>query len=496
MAPLSAPSATGDDSDGSVEKSVTSLTSLPSVPPPPDELDAVTDWDGPADPANPKNWSLGLRIYHTMLPALYGFSVSLGTSVYSPGVFPVMDEFRVSQPVALLGLSLYALGLALGPVVGAPISETQGRKAVYLITLPIFLLFTTGAGLARNIQTLIVCRFLSATFGAPALAVGAGTVADIWDMEHGGGLATVLITCTFFLGPSLGPLIGGYTIETRGDWRWLMWVLLLIAGPIGLLALPSRETSKKIILARRAKQRGLPGPPKPPAAAALKMLLVVTLGRPLKMLTTEPIVISWALYHSFVFGVLFAFFDSYPYVFIGVYGFSAGQIGLAFLGVFIGTLLAVFTFALIDKTVYQKKKAACAPAKPPPEERLYTSMLGAFGIPIALFWFAWTARADVHFMVPIAAGIPFGWGTVTLFLGGMTFLLDTYGAMYGASAVAANGILRYSFGAGFPMFAIQMYEKLGIAWATSLLAFIGIGMLPIPFMLYKFGPALRARSSF
>ncbi|RYP19221.1 hypothetical protein DL767_009689 [Monosporascus sp. MG133] len=496
MAPRSAPSTTGNDYDESVKKSVTSLTPLPSVPPLPGKPDAITDWDGPADPANPKNWSLGLRIYHTMLPALYGFSVSLGTSAYSPGVFDVMDEFRVSQPVALLGLSLYALGLALGPVIGAPISETRGRKAVYLITLPIFLLFTTGAGLARNIQTLIICRFLSATFGSPALAVGAGTVADIWDMEHGGGLATVLITCTFFLGPSLGPLIGGYTMETRGDWRWLMWVLLLIAGPIGLLVLPSKETSKKIILARRAKQRGLPGPPKLPPSAALKMLLVVTLGRPLKMLTMEPIVMSWALYHAFVFGVLFAFFDSYPYVFISVYGFSAGQIGLAFLGIFIGTLLAVFTFALIDKTVYQKKKVACAPAKPPPEERLYTSMLGAFGIPIALFWFAWTARADVHFMVPIVAGIPFGWGTVTLFLGGMTFLLDTYGAMYGASAVAANGILRYAFGAGFPMFTIQMYEKLGIAWATSLLAFIGIGMLPIPFVLYKFGPALRARSSF
>jgi len=74
MAPFLTPSISGNDSDESVEKPVTSLTPLPSVPPP-DELDAVTDWDGPADPANPKNWSLGLRIYHTMLPALYGFSV-------------------------------------------------------------------------------------------------------------------------------------------------------------------------------------------------------------------------------------------------------------------------------------------------------------------------------------------------------------------------------------------------------------------------------------
>jgi hypothetical protein len=78
----------------------------------------------------------------------------------------------------------------------------------------------------------------------------------------------------------------------------------------------------------------------------------------------------------------------------------------------------------------------------------------------------------------------------------MTYLLDTYGAMYGASAVAANGLLRYAFGAGFPMFTLQMYEKLGIGWATSLLAFIGIAVLPIPFALYEFGPALRARSTF
>jgi hypothetical protein len=46
------------------------------------------------------------------------------------------------------------------------------------------------------------------------------------------------------------------------------------------------------------------------------------------------------------------------------------------------------------------------------------------------------------------------------------------------------------------MFTLQMYEKLGIGWATSLLAFIGIALLPIPFALYEFGPALRARSTF
>ncbi|KAI0469323.1 MFS multidrug transporter-like protein [Xylaria cf. heliscus] len=480
------------------ESSVELAKSLELSPPVPPQhhLNAVTDWDGPADAANPKNWTLKSRIYHTTLPGLYGFSVCLGTSIYTPGIPAIMDEFDVSLPVALLGLSLYSLGLALGPVVGAPISETRGRKAVYLITLPIFLLFTAGAGLARNIQSLIVLRFLSAVFGSSSLAVGAGTIADIWDMEHGGGLASLLIVSTFFLGPNLGPLIGGYTIETRGDWRWLMWVLLLFTGPVIIMVLPSKETSKKIILARRAKQLGLPGPPKPSISTAMKTLLVVTLGRPLKMLAMEPMLTSISLYHGFVFGVLYAFFESYPYVFTHAYHFSTSQIGLAFLGIFIGTLLAVLTFVVLDKTVYQRKKIVCAPEKPPPEDRLYSSMFGAFGIPIALFWFGWSARRDVHPLVPIAAGIPFGWGVVTLILGGITFLLDTYGAKYGASAIAANGILRYSFGAAFPLFTENMYEGLGISWATSLLAFIGLALLPIPFVLYRLAPSLRERSSF
>jgi MFS family permease len=212
-------------------------------------------------------------------------------------VFDVEAKFNVSQSVALLGLTLFALGLALGPVLGAPISETRGRKAVYLVTLPLFMLFTVGAGLAQSIQIFIIWGFLSSTVGLPALAVGAGTIADVWDMEHGGGLATVLITSTFFIGPSLGPLIGGYTMQIHQDWRWIQWVMLMIAGPVGLAALPARETSKKIILSKRAKARGEPGPPQPPLMPMLKQLLVVTLVRPLHMLAAELIVTAWALYH-------------------------------------------------------------------------------------------------------------------------------------------------------------------------------------------------------
>jgi len=272
-------------------------------------------------------------------------------------------------------------------MIGAPISETFGRKIVYICTMPVSLIFTMATGLSQNITSIIVCRFFSSTFGAPAVAVGAGTISDIWELQHGGGLATVLFILAPFVGSSLAPLVGGYTMEARDDWRWLMWVMLMVGGPVWIMAFFLGETSKKELLRRRALKRGVPGPPKPPAKAALKALFTVILFRPLRMLFMEPIVGSITLYVSFAFGVLFAFFDAYPYVFVGVYNFSPGEVGLAFLSIIIGVCFAVATFVVVDNTLYAKAKLRAPEGKmPPPEERLYISMFGSLGIPISLFW--------------------------------------------------------------------------------------------------------------
>ena len=75
-------------------------------------------------------------------------------------------------------------------------------------------------------------------------------------------------------------------------------------------------------------------------------------------------------------------------------------------------------------------------------------------------------------------------------------MVDTYQSAYGASAIAANGLLRYILGAAFPIFTIKMLDNLGVGWAMSLLGFLSACMLPIPWVLYRWGPALRAKSKF
>lgn len=277
------------------------------------------------------------------------------------------------------------------------------------------MLATVGSALSPNAASLSILRFIAGAAGAPCFAVSAGTAADIWDMEHGGGLAVVAITQAGFLGPTIGPLVGGYIMKNRGDWRWTMWVLLITIAPILVSVLFSRETSRKQILARRSKLAG--NTAKAPLSwNKAKALVTVVLFRPLRMLFTEPIVASITVYNAFVFGELFAFFASYPYVFTRVYGFSSAEVGLAFIGVLVGTVFGVLTFMVVDKTLYAKAKRLAVDGKPAPEERLYTSMMGSFGISASLFWFGWTARSDVHWMVPIAAGLPFGWGMVCVFV--------------------------------------------------------------------------------
>lgn len=111
-------------------------------------------------------------------------------------------------------------------------------------------------------------------------------------------------------------------------------------------------------------------------------------------------------------------------------------------------------------------------------------MLGCFFIPICLFWFGWTSRADIHWIVPIIGSSFFTAGAFLLFNSILNYLPDAY-PEYAASVLAGNDFMRSCFGAGFPLFASAMYYNLGVGWASSTLAFISVAFIPIPFVLYK-----------
>lgn len=104
-----------------------------------------------------------------------------------------------------------------------------------------------------------------------------------------------------------------------------------------------------------------------------------------------------------------------------------------------------------------------------------------------------SSRPDVHWIVPIIGTAFFSIGALLLFNCVLNYLGDAYPSV-AASVFASNDLFRSCFGAGFPLFASAMYNKLGVGWASSLLGFLSIAFIPIPFLLYKYGETLRRRS--
>jgi sugar phosphate permease len=123
-------------------------------------------------------------------------------------------------------------------------------------------------------------------------------------------------------------------------------------------------------------------------------------------------------------------------------------------------------------------------------------MIGSILAPIGLFWFAWTARSSIHWICPLIVGFLVAAGNVSISIGAIVYMIDSYESTLSASALAANGILRYVVGACLPLSTLQMYNSLYVDWATSLLGFVALAMLPIPSVLYKWGHQLRLRSRY
>ncbi|CAI7630978.1 unnamed protein product [Penicillium viridicatum] len=437
----------------------------------PQKEDILSNWAN--DPENAKNWSTKKKLYNTAVPAVLCFLISFGLAIYSPSHESAKDSFQVSTVLSLLPFTLYVYGLAFGPAVSAPLSETFGRRFIYVFVTPIALLFILGASFANNLAALAICRLLAGiTISAP-LAVGAGSIMDMWTGVNT-NRGVVLIMTIAFLGPAVGELVGGWVAQYK-NWQWSQWTTLFLGAAFWIFAMGAQETYAGPLMRRKAKKLGVPLPPSPvpDGLAGARFLVTVTLARPLYMLV-----------------------PAIPLIFSTTYNFTLGESGLVLIGIVVGCILGGIVLVLLDSHTMRRHVIKHKAASPPPERMLWGAMIGGPLMAGALFWFAWTARPGIHWMSSIVATGLFGFSNILIFVSTMLYLTNVYGATYGASALAANGLLRYVVGGSFPLFTIPMYNNLGYPWASSLLGFIAIAFAFLPWIFYVFGSKLRQSSAY
>lgn len=167
-----------------------------------------------------------------------------------------------------------------------------------------------------------------------------------------------------------------------------------------------------------------------------------------------------AAYNGFIYGIVYLFNEAFPLVFgpgKNGHGFNTGEWGLAFLGVALGSVIGAITHPILQERYYLRKVRE-NDGKGVPEARLWLARAGSIFIPISLFWFAWTSYPSVPWIVPIIASALFGLGIYIVILSILNYVVDSY-QTYSASALAGVILVRNLVGAGFPLFASQMYGK-------------------------------------
>lgn len=217
----------------------------------------------------------------------------------------------------------------------------------------------------------------------------------------------------------------------------------------------SKESFAPAIKRHLAKKRGEEIAARETFSARMKRFALVGFFRPIHMLFTEPLVSLVCLYIAVNFGTLFSFFAAVPYTFTKVYRFDVEQSRLVFLAVVIGCLLGMLTLITCDAKIYRPMIVKFPPSKVPPENRLYPAMIGSIGIPIGLFWYAWTAKQSISWASPAAAMIVFSWGNLCVFVSFIQFMSDTYKGTVVASQASANSLARYAFAGAFPLFIVH-----------------------------------------
>jgi len=413
-----------------------------------------------------------------------------------------MEKFNVGETAASLGLALYVLGYGIGPMLFSPLSEMPliGRNPPYIATFAIFVILTIPGALTNSFAGLLIVRFLLGFFGSPSLATGPATLQDMFRLIKVPYLLSFWAGAATF-GPALGPVVGAYTVQAR-NWRWTQWEMLWLSGPIFLMMFISLpETSPANILLRRARRlrkvldnENLKSQSEiNQANMSLGTVTYDALLIPWKINFLDPAVAFSTFYTALVYAIYYSFFESFPLIYPPMYNFTPSQSSLPFLSILVS--LAIFLPLYNFYFYYFVEVPFPTNGFGAPERRLIPGLYGTFLVPIGLFIFAFTARPDVHWIVPtFGAGLSVG-GVYVVLQSIFLYLPFTY-AQYSASLFAANDFARSTLAAAAILFSRPMFLGMGVEGGMALLASLTVLCTVGIYILFFYGESLRKRSRF
>lgn len=433
-------------------------------------------------------------------------SMNFNTSLYSNGLSGIESTFGVTAQVARLGATLFLILYAFGCELWAPWSEEFGRKPIMQSSLFLVNIWCLPVALAPNFASLLIGRCLGGLSSAGG-SVTLGMIADMFDADNQ-QYAVAYIVLSSVGGSILGPIVGGF-VEANLNWRWCIWIQLIFGGFVQLLHLFTvPETRTTVCLDKIAKQRrkngeDIYGPNE--INPILKRMdfkeICQTWYRPFKMFVTEPIVLTLSLLSGFSDALIFMQIQSFSLVY-SQWGFNAWELGLAFIPIGLGYLLAHASFIPAIRRNIHQREANPNDEHAQYESRLWWLLFTAPCLPIGLLIFALTCNGPpVHWVGSMFASGIIGIANYAIYMATIDYMVCAYGP-FSASATGGNGFSRDFLAGVLTNAATPFYTNIPgpqnkpLQNASFILFAISSLLVVAVYVIYWYGPTLRKKSVF
>lgn len=443
----------------------------------------LVDWTGPDDPEKPINWPTHRKILVASASGSFVFAIAFSSSAFAPARIVTAEIFDTSEVIMSLGVSLFIVGFAIGPLFFAPLSEVIGHAALLATGLLGCACFQIPFALATNVPVLLISRLLQGSTAAAIMSVGTGMFAEVFEPVHRGVVVSCM-ACCMNLGSAVSPIVCGFIVQELG-WRWIGWITLILTGVVGASAPATlRETSPRIILLRKARRlrketgnfelRTKYADDKVDFGVLLQKYLLL----PLKMFWTEVILVVLTIYLTFVYGTLYLSYQMFPISF-GRRGWTPAQSNLPFIAIGLGIITAWGLFSLFTLSWHKSKRANHGAQ---PEHRLPPMIFGSLTLPVSLLWFGWSE--NVHWISQVFACYFIGMSLQLIFMAGVVYVVDVYGPNSNC-AMSIQVVFRSLAAASFPLWSPPMYRSLEVPWSSTLLAGVSVILLPFPLLFMR-----------
>ncbi|KAJ7579252.1 major facilitator superfamily domain-containing protein [Mycena floridula] len=443
---------------------------------------------------DPRQWSPTRKNFVLLFIAIGSMAAGFTANIQTPAIADMEADLPATSSQISLTISLFVLVQGSVPLLWASLSEIKGRRTVYLISLAILVVGSIGVAMSQNVGTVIGLRIMQAAGSSAVMALGAGTLADVFDTHERGAKLGIYYGAPL-VGSSLAPIFGG-ALTTAFNWRAAFWFLVALSGVILILftiffkdtfrrersltyqkALRHRLREQALKLAKHNHHHRSGTLPEHPIHDLEKQEVDVTavklsfrdispispIVQVLKRTNNLLVLVASGLLYGFAYCVTYTTSRT-----LGTfYHYDSLKIGLVLLSFGIGQMVGSYGGGRWSDHVLARKIARDGKASS--EARLESVQYTMFILPAFVLGLAWVTEKRLHIAVLTVMLFFSGTFTVAVYSATLAYIVDA-NAGRSSVTVAMNSFFRGITAFVAVEISVPIQDSLGDGWMYTIFA--------------------------